>query len=76
MKRTGYAAYRYWINLDERGEFCADVRNPQGDTVFEIHGFDIFEDGFMKNKHDVNGLEEYLRDLGIITGENSILEIA
>ena len=33
--------FEYFVNLDERGEFFADVRSADGDTVFEIHGFDI-----------------------------------
>ena len=60
--------YVYIINLNERGEFYADVRkgSDQGKTVFEIHGFEIFDDGFMSHDHDVNGLWEYLVSLGII----------
>lgn len=53
--------YEYFINLDERGEFFADVRDPDGNTVFEIRGFEIFEDGFMKHKHDLAGLENLLQ---------------
>ena len=52
--------YEYFINLDERGEFDADVRDPDGNTVFEIKGFEIFEDGFMEHKHDLEGLEDLL----------------
>jgi len=55
----------YYINLDERGEFFADVRDCLGQTVMEIHGFDIFEDGFMSHANDINGLLEYMIDLGI-----------
>ncbi len=58
--------YKYYINLDERGEFFADVRDENENTIFEIRGFDMFEDGFMKNKHDVDGLREYLIDNGFI----------
>lgn len=66
--------YTYYINLDERGCFCADVRNPNGKTVFEIKAGDeleedetsIFEDGFMKHKDDMEGLQTYLRQLGFI----------
>ena len=58
--------FTYHINLDERDEFYADVRNQYGKTVFEIHGFDIFEDGFMKHSEDIDGLAEYLLDLEII----------
>lgn len=59
-------SYTYNINLDERGEFFADVRDSNDKTVYEIHGFEIFEDGFMKHKYDVEGLKEYLYDLEIL----------
>lgn len=37
--------FEYFINLDERGSFYADVRNPQGETVFEIKvGNELSED--------------------------------
>jgi hypothetical protein len=58
--------FSYYINLDERGEFYADVRNAEDDTVFEIHGFDIFEDGYMSDKNDLSGLQEYLVSLEIM----------
>lgn len=71
MKCTGVTftketLIQYFINLDERGEFYADVRDPDGNTVYEIHGFDIFEDGFMKHKHDLGNLEEHLHMLGFM----------
>lgn len=56
----------YVINLDERGDFYADVRNAYGKTVFELYGFDIFEDGFMASKTDLQGLKEYLVSMGIM----------
>lgn len=55
----------YFINLDERGEFYADVRY-RDDTVFEIKGFEIFEDGFMKHKRDLCELNAYLVSLGVM----------
>jgi len=59
--------YGYYINLDERGEFFADVRRESdGYTVFEIHGFDVFQDGWMNNKKDVDGLRAMLVDLSIL----------
>ena len=66
--------YGYSINLDERGDFYADVRNGNGKTVFEIKSGDslgedessILEDGFMKDKHDLDGLGKYLRSLGVM----------
>lgn len=66
--------FTYHINLDERGSFCADVRNSEEETVFTIKSGDelpegetsIFEDGFMKHKDDMSGLEDYLMEMGII----------
>jgi len=54
----------YFINMDERGEFCADVRR-NGETIFEIEGGEIFEDGFMRHKYDLAGLLEYMQSLSI-----------
>ena len=64
--------YFYHINLDERGEFYADVRKNDKETVFEIKGFDIFEDGFMKNSEDMVGLKEYLISLGIMDEQDEL----
>jgi len=61
-----YNTYFYHINLDERGYFYADVRKNDEKTVFEIKDFDIFEDGFMKHKKDMNGLKNYLTHLKIM----------
>lgn len=66
--------FTYHINLDERGDFYADVRNENGDTVYEIRtketldwgDSDIFEDGFMNHSRDIEGLENYLNHLGIM----------
>lgn len=73
--------YGYYINLDERGDFYADVRDAGGQTVFEIHagaslGEDessIFEDGFMRDKDDLSGLTEHLRSLGVIPQDAEVL---
>lgn len=73
--------YGYYINLDERGDFNADVRNTDGETVFEIRAgrsldedeSSIFEDGFMQHKEDLSGLTEYLRSLGVIAQEATVL---
>ena len=65
--------HTYHINLDERGEFFADVRRELDDcTVYEIHGFGIFSDGFMSDKHDIDGLAGYLLDLGIFQPSDSL----
>lgn len=64
--------FTYHINKDERGHFEADVRNPFDKTVFTISGGGIFEDGFMKNKTDVDGLQDYLRQLQIISPTDTV----
>ena len=66
------AVYRYFINLDERGEFYADVRNIRDSSIFEIKGFDIFEDGWMRHKHDMDGLKRYLVHLGLMKSDQRI----
>lgn len=57
--------FTYCVNKDERGEFNADVRNADGETVWETYG-EVFEDGYMRHKDDMDGLAEYLRELGIM----------
>jgi hypothetical protein len=66
------AVYRYFINLDERGSFSADVRNPRKRTIFEIHGFQIFEDGWMRHRRDLDGLKQYLVDLGLMNRDDDL----
>ena len=58
--------FEYYIDMDERGEFRADVRDTSSKTVWETNG-DVFEDGYMKHKDDLRGLVEYLTELGIMT---------
>ena len=64
--------YLYFINLDERGEFYADVRDDGNNTIFEIKGFDIFEDGWMRNKNDLMGLKNHLVDLGVMKDDDDL----
>jgi len=74
----------YYIDLDERGSFRADVRTVKGNTVFEIAagnelGEDecsIFDDGFMKDKNDLEGLTEHLRGMGVIGPDTKVLDRA
>ena len=65
--------FTYHLNLDERGEFYADVRDIDEKTIFEIHGFDIFEDGFMRHKDDISGLHNYLLHLGLIDRDDTLI---
>lgn len=73
--------YGYYIDLDERGDFAADVRDAHGVTVYEIKAgaslsedaSSIFDDGFMRHKTDLDGLTTYLRDLGVIPKTADVL---
>ena len=65
--------YEYYINLHERGCFFADVRDHTGDSVFEIHGFDIFEDGFMRHPYDLDGLHDLLFSHGYINENDNLV---
>lgn len=64
----------YAIDLDERGEFRAHVENENGKMLFEIDGYEIFEDGFMKHTRDIVGLSEYLISLGIMEKNDSLTQ--
>ena len=64
--------YLYFINLDERGEFYADVRDGSNNTIFEIKGFDIFEDGWMRNKSDLTGLKNHSVGLGVMKADDDL----
>jgi len=73
MSYISNAIYGYYVNLDERGEFKADVRDTQGKTVFRIDGYDLIEDGFMRRTTDTQGLTEYLVSVGIIDCDAEII---
>ena len=70
--------HTYHINLNERGSFYADVRDVNEKTVFEIRAGNeledgessIFEDGYMRHTTDTAGLENYLHELGILSGKD------
>jgi hypothetical protein len=66
--------YEYYINLDEKGEFYADVRNNEGFTIFEFKGYWMFEDGHMSDKDDTEGLLKYLQGELILTEYDEIVK--
>lgn len=69
-KPTPPFAYGYSINLDERGDFMANVRDLDGNTVFSIDSasdlLELIEGGFMKRKEDWDGLGRHLIEVGVI----------
>jgi hypothetical protein len=79
--------YKY-NHHEERGHFDAYVLDENDNVVFEVHypdfyedeesgelieGTTIFEDGFMKNSHDVNGLEKHLKSLGVLKEDDELV---
>lgn len=77
------ALFGYFVDLDERGSFFADVRNSQGQTVFEVRAGDslgedessLIDDGFMRGNRDLDGLSSYLRDMGVIPAGASVMSM-
>lgn len=74
MKTTNY---EYFVNLHERGQFYADVRDGAGKTILEIRSdddgrVDLIDDGFMDHAHDLNGLYEYLVQMGLIDSSDTL----
>ena len=81
--------FTYQIDLDERGVFKAHVDDPDGKTVYSISNEDEdpetgetsdgetpeVRDGFMKHGRDVKGLEQHLKELGVIP-KDANLEIS
>ena len=66
--------FEYFINLNERGEFYADVRDETGQTVFEINDYDFFENGYVSNPEDINGLLDFMIEIGIADSSDSIIK--
>jgi len=71
MKTPESGPLGYYVNLDERGDFYADVRDPSGATILEVRSEEdgsiaLIEDGFMRHKTDLDGLAEHLVSLGLI----------
>lgn len=72
--------YGFYVNLDERGEYKADVRNALGATVFEYSTNDegrieLVDDGFLKHARDLDGLAEYLCENGILPSNAELLDM-
>lgn len=75
------ATYLYVIDLDERGQFAAHVQDSEGNVFWEVkypeyiedvesgemvETSTLFEDGYMKDKNDISGLESYLKETGVL----------
>lgn len=69
--------YAYRINLDERGDFNADVIEEDGHELWNIQVEDgeigEVRDGWMKHGRDLKGLTEYLVHMGVIADGSRIV---
>lgn len=68
--------YGYYINLDERGEFRADVRDIDGNSIFDVDqdgARDLIEDGFVRNIRDAAEIGRYLMQSGVIDRHDLVL---
>lgn len=76
---------------EERGEFVASLTDEMGNVIWSVRYPDyyeddetgeliqcstIFDDGYMKNPDDINGLYHYLLDMGIIADDDEIVRIS
>lgn len=72
---------------EERGEFVASLTDEMGNVIWSVRYPDyyeddetgeliqcstIFDDGYMKNPDDINGLYHYLLDMGLIADDDEI----
>ena len=61
-------SFRTYV-LEQLGRVRPDIRDR---SIFEIKGFEIFEDGWMRHKHDLDGLKRYLVHLGLMKSDQEI----
>jgi hypothetical protein len=81
------ANYKYSFH-EERGEFHGYVEDEMGNTIYEMHypeyyeddvtgelieSSNIFEDGFMKSTDDTEGLKEYLVSMKLMDDDDELL---
>lgn len=71
--------YGYYVNLDERGSFNADVRNFDGQTIIEVMSDDdgdgevwLVESGYMSDTKDIAGLTAYGIQRGLLPAGSQI----
>ncbi|TBW57423.1 hypothetical protein EZI54_07125 [Marinobacter halodurans] len=77
--RVSDGRFGYFINLDERGAFSADVRDLSGYTVFSYDSMEqVAEDidaGFIKHAKDLSGIGEMLVSHGLIPESAELLSM-
>ena len=66
--------YYYVIDQDDDDLFLAELRKDHqyGDSIYDIEGMHLVEDGYMKHKFDVKGLHTLLALHGVINLEDQV----
>lgn len=83
---TKTKTFGYFINLDERGQFNADLRDFDNNTLMtvtneeqdddgnELYGeIGLVEAGYMKHGRDLSGLADYAIQMGLIPAGSTVL---
>lgn len=67
--------YEYYINLDERGEFYADLRTPKGKTIAEIRTDDLeYLYDIRVDARSALHIEQFYKNAGIIKATDSVIK--
>ena len=65
--------YYYYINLNERGDFNADIRDANNTTLYEIASpeclTELVDSGYMNHYQDITSLKAYLIDMSILPAD-------
>lgn len=76
--QTQQNVFTYHIVTNNENDFYADVRDPNGNTKFELNDMgevnSLISDGIMKSKEDIEGLAKYLKSKHIL-GNQDLLQI-
>lgn len=71
--------YGYYVNRSDIYDFYADVRNEDGQTIFEVKTaveesvWEFSADEFMDHVNDIAGLQEHLIEMGIIRHNGEVM---
>ena len=79
MSENKAKIYGYVINLNERGEFYADVRDFDDNTIYEVRSDEDgeiveVEFGYMKHSKDIAGLKEHLVGMNLMSKNDHLVE--
>lgn len=67
-------SYTYHINMNQRGEFYADIRDKDEDTIYEIQTEDAeyLGEDFEVNVLEPESVRKYLTSIGILSVDDTL----